>query len=76
MYCGHTRLCVYVCVCVCVCLSVCLSVCLCVCMSAAAFLHYCRDPDVTWGRGRGCPLVVHYIGRICNRRTDCVAVAT
>jgi len=22
--------------------------------------HYCMDPDVTWGRGRGCPLVVHY----------------
>jgi len=28
------------------------SVCLCVCLSA--------DPDVTWGRGRGSPLVVHY----------------
>ena len=23
-------------------------------------LHYCTDPDVTWGSGRGCPLVVHY----------------
>jgi len=22
--------------------------------------HYCTDPDVTWGHGRGCPLVVHY----------------
>jgi len=22
--------------------------------------HYCTDPDVTWGRGRGCPLVVYY----------------
>jgi len=22
--------------------------------------HYCTDPDVTWGCGRGCPLVVHY----------------
>ena len=31
----------------------------CVCLSAAACLHYCTDPDVTWG-GRGCPLVVHY----------------
>jgi len=26
----------------------------------AAYTHYCTDPDVTWGRGRGCPLVVHY----------------
>jgi len=23
--------------------------------------YYCTDPDVTWGRGRGCPLVVHYL---------------
>jgi len=44
--------CVYVCVCVCVCLSVCLS--------AAACPHYCTDPDVAWGSGMGCPLVVHY----------------
>jgi len=41
---------------VCVCVSVCVSVCL----SAAACPHYCTDPDVTWGSGRGCPLVVHY----------------
>ena len=34
--------------------------CVCVCLSAAACLHYCTDPDVTWGSGRGCPLVVHY----------------
>ena len=33
---------------------------LCVCLSTAACLHYCMDPDVTWGSGRGCPLVVHY----------------
>jgi len=33
--------------------SVCLSVCP---RRAAACLHYCADPDVTWG----CPLVVHY----------------
>ena len=33
---------------------------LCVCLSVAAFPHYCADPDVTWGNGRGCPLVVHY----------------
>ena len=32
---------------------------LCVCPRAAC-LHYCMDPDVTWGSGRGCPLVVHY----------------
>jgi len=31
-----------------------------VCLSAAVCPHYCTDPDVTWGRGRGCPLVVHY----------------
>ena len=34
-------------------------VCVCVCLSAAACLHYCTDPDVTWGNGRGCPLVLH-----------------
>jgi len=45
MYCGHARQCV----------------CLCVCRSAAACLHYCTDPDVTWRSGRGCPLVVHYL---------------
>ena len=44
VYCGHARLCV----------------CLSVCLSAAACPHYCTDPDVTWGSGRGCPLVVHY----------------
>jgi len=44
MHCGHARLCV--------CLSVCLYV--------ATCLHYCTDPHVTWGSGRGCPLVVHY----------------
>jgi len=32
----------------------------CVCLSAAVCPHYCTDPDVTWGRDRGCPLVVHY----------------
>jgi len=39
---------------------VCVSVCLYVCLSAAACPHCCTDPDVTWGSGRGCPLVVHY----------------
>ena len=32
----------------------------CVSVSAAACPHYCMDPYVTWGSGRGCPLVVHY----------------
>jgi len=35
------------------------SLCLCVCLSLAAFPHYCTDPDVTWGNGRGCSVVVH-----------------
>jgi len=41
-------------------MRVCVSVCLSVCLSVAACPHYCTDPDVTWGSGRGCPLVVHY----------------
>jgi len=39
---------------------VCVSVCLSVCLSFAAFPHYCTDPDVTWGNGSGCRLVVQY----------------
>ena len=39
---------------------ICVSVCVSVCLSAAACLHYCTDLDITWGSGRGCPLVVHY----------------
>jgi len=35
------------------------AVCVPVCLSLAAFSHYYMDPDVTWGNGRGCPLVVH-----------------
>jgi len=35
----------------CVCLSVCVTV---------RGLMQCTDPDITWGSGRGCPLVVHY----------------
>jgi len=35
-------------------------VCVSVCLSAAVRPHYCTDLDVTWGHGRGCPLVVHY----------------
>ena len=38
----------------------CLSVCLSVCLSLAAFRHYCTDPDVAWGNGRGFRLVVQY----------------
>jgi len=34
--------------------------CVCVWLSAAACLHYFTDPDVTWGSGRGLPLLVHY----------------
>ena len=34
--------------------------CLCVCLSLATFPHYCTDPNVTWGNGRRCRLVVHY----------------
>jgi len=30
------------------------------CLSLAAFSHYCTNPDVTWGNGRRCPLVVRY----------------
>jgi len=37
-----------------------MSVCVCVSLSTAAYLHYCTDPDVTWGSGRKCPIVVHY----------------
>jgi len=33
---------------------------LCVCLSVAVRPQHCTDPDVTWGCGRGCPLVVHY----------------
>jgi len=35
-------------------------VCVSVCLSAALRPHYCTDQDVTWGHGRGCPLVVQY----------------
>jgi len=44
---GHARLCV------CVCVSVCLTV--------RGRMPTCTNPDVTWGSGRGCPLVVHYL---------------
>jgi len=45
MYCGHARLCV----CLCVCLSV-----------RGRMFTLFTEPDVTWGSGRSCPLVVHY----------------
>jgi len=40
--------------------AICVSVCLSVGLSIATFPHYCTDPDVTWGYGRGCRLVMHY----------------
>ena len=36
------------------------AVCLSVCLSLAALPQCNTNPDVTWGTGRGCPLVVHY----------------
>jgi len=36
------------------------AVCVCVCLSLTSFPHYCTDPDVSWGNGMGCPVVVHY----------------
>jgi len=48
MHCGHPRLCV----------------CLSVCLSAAACLHYCTDPDVTWRSDRGCLLVLRYCANL------------
>jgi len=50
MYCGHPRLCVSVCLYVCVCVSV--------RGRMPTLLH--GYPDVNWGSGMGCPLVVHY----------------
>jgi len=41
-------------------MRVCVCVCVSVCLSAAACLHYCTDPELTWGSGRGCPVVVNY----------------
>jgi len=32
-------------------------ICLSVCLFLTAFLHYCRDPDVTLGNGMECPFV-------------------
>ena len=46
-----------------------------VCLSTAAWLHYYTDKDVTWWSGRGCPQLCT-VGRICNRCTGCVAMAT
>jgi len=37
----------------------CLRVCVYVCLSLAASPHYCMDPDITWGNGKGCSVVVH-----------------
>jgi len=35
-----------------------LCVCLHMCLSLAAFPYYCTDPDVSWGNGKGYPLVM------------------
>jgi len=59
MYCGHVRLCV------------CLSDCVYVCLSAAVRPHYCTDPDVTCGRGRGYPLLVHYWAAVWTAGFHC-----
>jgi len=52
-------------------------VCVCVCLSLAAFPYYCTDPDVSWGNGRGCPLVVHCLADLQSvhefRRYDNIA---
>ena len=43
-----------------------------VCLSAAVCPHYCTHLDVTWGSGRGCPLVVHYWANLQSvRRLHC-----
>ena len=42
-----------------------------VCLSCTAFIHYCTHPDVTLGNSRGCT-----VGRICNRCSGFVAMAT
>jgi len=55
-----------------------LHVCLCmyVCLSLAAFPHYCTDPDVTWGNGRRCPVVVHYWADLQSVNACFVAMTT
>jgi len=35
-------------------------VCVFVCVSVRGRMSTLTEPDVTWGSGRGCPLVVHY----------------
>ena len=45
------------------------------CEWLAAFPHYCTDPDVTGGNGRGAPWLCT-IGRICNPCTGLVAMTT
>jgi len=37
-----------------------MAVCLSVCLSLAEFPQYCTDPDIMWGNGRECPLLVRY----------------
>jgi len=40
-----------------------------VCLSLAALPHCCTKPDVTWGNGRGCHLVVHWSVDWTDRQT-------
>ena len=53
-------------------LATCVCVCVCVCLSLAACPQYYTDPDVTWGMV-GVPSIV---GRIWNRCTGFIAMAT
>jgi len=46
-----------------------------VCLSLAVLQHYCMDPDVTWGNGRG-DLWLWTVGRIYNGCADFVAMTT
>ena len=46
---------------------VCLSFFLSVCLSFAKCLHYCTDPDVTLGNGRGCPHSCSLLGGFAIR---------
>jgi len=44
-----------------------------VCLSMAACLHYCMNPDVTWGSGKGCPPSCALLGGFA---TGCIVMAT
>jgi len=44
---------------------------LCVCLSLVAFPHYCTDPDVTWGNGRGAVVVYYWANLQSVHRFRC-----